>query len=51
MTSWRDVGYVAVRRSQAKGRRAETELAQILWAAGFEARPGWPQSYGTDNRL
>lgn len=36
------------RRSQAKGRRAEIELAEYLSKAGFtDARPGAPLNYGT----
>lgn len=37
------------RGAQAKGRRAEIELAQYLQEKGFaEARPGAPLNYGTE---
>lgn len=37
------------RGAQAKGRRAEIELAKYLAANGFEdARPGAPLNYGTE---
>lgn len=36
------------RRSQAKGRRAEIELANYLTEKGFNAEPGAPLNYGTE---
>ena len=34
------------KRSQAKGRRAELELARLLQAQGFDVRPGDPLNFG-----
>ena len=34
--------------SQAKGRRAEREIAGILQTAGFSARPGRAESFGAE---
>lgn len=38
-------------KSQAKGRRAELELARLLRAHGFDVRPGDPLNFGKEPDL
>ena len=38
-------------KSQAKGRRAELELAHILQGYGYDVRPGEPLNYGREPDL
>ena len=39
------------KRSQAKGRRAEIELAGLLRERGYDVRPGEPMSFGREPDL